>query len=167
MVAAMTGEARAARGQWVLLSYRLPREPSTPRVEVWRALKRLGAAQLLDGLVALPQDNRTLERLEWLADRVRQAGGDADVWLATPATAGQERALAARMRASVAGEYRALADEAREALSSDGAVRRRALRRLRRQMQLLRRRDYFPPPERDVAREALGRLAEATEVVEQ
>ena len=38
---------------WVLLAYRLPRVPSTPRSAVWRKLKRLGVAQLGDGLVAL------------------------------------------------------------------------------------------------------------------
>ena len=38
----------------VLLAYRLPREPSGPRVTVWRKLRRLGVAQVLDGLVALP-----------------------------------------------------------------------------------------------------------------
>jgi membrane AbrB-like protein len=52
-------------GEWVLLSYRMPREPSTPRIAVWRKLKRLGIAQLSDGLVALPADARTREQLEW------------------------------------------------------------------------------------------------------
>ena len=46
--------ARGAPGEWVLLSYRLPREPSTPRIAVWRKLRRLGVAQISDGLVALP-----------------------------------------------------------------------------------------------------------------
>ena len=46
--------AMRAWTQWVLLCYRLPREPSTPRIAVWRKLKRLGVAQLGDGLVALP-----------------------------------------------------------------------------------------------------------------
>ncbi len=32
---------------WVLLAYRLPREPSTPRIALWRRLRRLGAAQVL------------------------------------------------------------------------------------------------------------------------
>jgi hypothetical protein len=31
-------------GMWVLLSYRMPREPSTPRITIWRKLKRLGIA---------------------------------------------------------------------------------------------------------------------------
>ncbi len=48
----------AEYSQWVFLAYRLPREPSTPRITVWRKLKRLGVAQILDGLVALPMDAR-------------------------------------------------------------------------------------------------------------
>lgn len=51
-------------GTWVLLCYRLPREPSTPRITVWRNLKRLGIAQLADGLVTLPADARTREQLD-------------------------------------------------------------------------------------------------------
>ena len=35
-------------GDWVLLAYRLPREPSAPRLAVWRQLKRLGVAQLVE-----------------------------------------------------------------------------------------------------------------------
>ena len=27
--------------EWVLLSYRIPREPSTPRITVWRKLERV------------------------------------------------------------------------------------------------------------------------------
>jgi len=100
-----------AVGNWVLLAYRLPREPSTPRIALWRALRRLGAAQLLDGLVALPADNRTREQLEWLAETVLEAGGEATVWVAKPGSAGQERAIAERMQADVDAEYRALIEQ--------------------------------------------------------
>src|SRR5215213_9321310 len=54
-------------GEWVLLTYRMPRDPSTPRISVWRKLKGLGVAQLGDGLHALPADARTREQPEWVA----------------------------------------------------------------------------------------------------
>ncbi len=162
----MSQPTATSAGRWVLLSYRLPREPSTPRVEVWRALKRLGVAQLLDGLVALPEDSRTREQLEWIADQVLEAGGDAGIWLAEPATAAQERGLAERMRVAVAADYQLVADEAAQAVEADPVARRRALRRLRRRLHALRRRDYFPPPERETARQALDRLAVVAEVVQ-
>ena len=69
------------RLEWVLLAYRLPREPSTPRIAVWRKLRRLGVAQVLDGLVALPADARTQEQLEWVADEIVDAGGEATLWV--------------------------------------------------------------------------------------
>src|SRR5438034_6549182 len=95
-------------GTWVLLCYRIPREPSTPRITVWRKLKRLGVAQLADGLVALPADARTREQLEWIADGITGVGGDASIWLAQPASAAQERDLATRMAATRAAEYAAV-----------------------------------------------------------
>src|SRR5262249_54104107 len=73
-------------GRGVLLCYRVPREPSAPRIAIWRKLKRLGVAQLGDGLVGLPADARTREQLEWVAEDVTEAGGSAGVWLARPAT---------------------------------------------------------------------------------
>ena len=66
-------------GLWVLLCYRVPREPSAPRIAIWRKLKRLGVAQLGDGLVGLPADARTREQLEWVAEEVTEAGGSAGV----------------------------------------------------------------------------------------
>lgn len=61
-------------GEWVFLTYSLPRTPSAPRLSLWRKLKRLGVAQLADGLVALPADARTREQLEWAAEEVVTAG---------------------------------------------------------------------------------------------
>src|SRR5262249_34620488 len=97
---------------WVLLAYRLPREPSTPRITIWRQLRRLGALQLADGVVALPLDARTREQLEWLADDVIEHDGEATIWLGQPGSASQERALATRMASSVVADYERIAAEA-------------------------------------------------------
>lgn len=138
---------------WVLLAYRLPREPSTPRIALWRRLRRLGAAQLGDGLVALPEDDHTREQLEWLAGEVEESGGEATVWLAQPATAAQGRDLAERMRSAAAADYRAVA----EAASLGGADQRRR-NRLRRALRAIRNRDYFSADERVEAERAVEAL---------
>jgi len=148
------------RIEWVLLAYRLPREPSGPRVAVWRKLRRLGAAQVLDGLVALPADARTREQLEWLADEVLEAGGEATVWLGRLGSAAQERALAQRMSKTIAADYIAVVAEADASLAETDAPQRRTVARLRRQLQRIARRDFFPPPEREHARRAVDRLAQ-------
>jgi hypothetical protein len=147
----------------VFLSYRLPRDPSTPRLAVWRRLKRLGVAQILDGLVALPADSRNREQLEWAAEQVTEAGGEASVWLADPTTAAQSRAIAQQMSETIAGQYREVENEARRATRAPAREQRTTLARLRRELSRIRRRDYFPPAERERAHAAVESLAQAVE----
>jgi hypothetical protein len=151
------------RTAWVLLAYRLPREPSTPRSALWRKLRRLGAAQLLDGLAALPLDARTREQLEWLADEVTEAEGEATIWVGELASLTQEHELAARMAEAVAADYQALLAQAEAAREEFPGSRRRTLGRLRRELRRIRARDYFPPPERELAQRALSELASLVE----
>ncbi|MFI2206554.1 Chromate resistance protein ChrB [Streptomyces sp. NPDC020192] len=142
-------------GEWILLSYRMPREPSTPRIALWRKLKRLGVAQLSDGLVALPADARTREQLEWIADEAIEAGGTASIWIARPATHAQERELATAMATARAAEYQAVIDQATGTANTAAVVRR-----LRAELRRISRRDFFPPLERDLAHAAVRALAE-------
>lgn len=148
----------AARHVWVLLAYRLPREPSTPRIAVWRRLRQLGAVQLVDGLVALPHDERTREQLEWVAQLVEDADGEASVWISETTTAAQHRALAEQMKAAAAEEYRMVLEAAEAAGGSDDVTRRRTTARLRRTLDRIRPRDFFPPPERRQAERAVAEL---------
>jgi hypothetical protein len=141
-----------------LLAYRLPREPSTPRIALWRKLRRLGAAQVVDGLAALPLDARNRERLEWLAGEVVEAGGEATIWVGELASAAHERELAGRMASAIAAEYRVLIADAAAAREERPGRRRRTLGRLRRELRRIRSRDYFPPPEREQAQRAVEEL---------
>jgi ChrB-like protein len=148
---------------WVLLAYRLPREPSTPRIALWRRLRQLGALQLVDGLVALPLDEQTREHLEWLAQDVTDAGGEASVWISEPASAAQQRQLVERMKESLAADYRIVIDAAKAAHKSDEAKQRRAVARLRRTLQRIDSRDYVRTPERRAAERAVKELASLVE----
>ncbi len=149
-----------------MLGYRMPREPSTPRLVVWRRLRRLGVAQPVDGLAVLPQTPRTREALDWVAGRVLEAGGQATLWTATYAAPAQEHAVMEAMRASVAAEYAALACDADAAAgqahaAQELAVLRRAPARLGRALAEVQSRDYFGAPGRREAERAVTALAAA------
>jgi hypothetical protein len=145
----------------VLLAYRLPRTPSTPRITLWRKLRRLGVAQIAEGVVALPATADTREQLEWLADDVVQAGGEATIWLAEPTTAAEHRRLAAAMTGRIDEEYRSITAEAHAAMRHSATERRRTLARLRRELRRVAAREYFSTDQADVAREAVEALANA------
>lgn len=130
---------------------------------MWRKLHRLGVVQVVDGVVALPLDARTREQLEWVADEVLEAGGDASIWLAEAASAKQERFFAAQMTTAVTGEYAAVIADAQAALDAPPGRRRRTLGRLRRELRRIRARDFFPPAAADAARVAVETLALETE----
>ena len=149
-----------AHSEWVLLAYRLPREPSGPRVTVWRKLRRMGAVQLVDGLVALPANAETVEAFGWLADEILDAGGEAWTWQATGAKA-QDRALRQQLKSSVVEDYAALITEAKTAGDD-----RRTVQRLRRTLRDIERRDFVGPKERDDARRAVQRLIDSSGIAE-
>jgi len=154
------------RTRWLILVYQLPREPSRHRVAVWRKLKTLGALYLQDGAVVLPEDAVTREQLEWLQLRIREAGGEASLWEAKPATLAEEKALVEAFRSSRDEAYANIISEAER-------VRRKAemggrdkalgdeLAKLERGFREERRRDYFRSPLRKEAAAALKAAREA------
>jgi hypothetical protein len=152
------------RRQWVLLAYRMPREPSTPRIAVWRKLRRLGVAQIVDGLVAVPDSVSNLEQMGWVANDVLDAGGEAQLWTAELNSAKQERELVARLNREVSEAYRALVDEIEAALGAD-PVSRRQLDRFQRELRDIGRRDHLGATGRDRAERAFQRLSRAAAAV--
>jgi len=117
---------------------------------------------VLDGLAALPLDARNREQLEWLADEVVEAGGEATIWVGELASARQERELAGRMAEAIADDYSAVIADATAGREQVGQ-RRRTLGRLRRELRRIRARDYFPPPERERAERAVEELTTLVE----
>lgn len=109
----------------------------------------------------MPRDARTREHLEWAADQVIETGGTALLLRAQTLTRKDERALATSMSQARAGEYRELAAHAAEveAEAATPGEWTRALKRLRSDLRKVKKRDYFPPAERDQAVAAVNRLA--------
>ena len=152
-----------ATQNWVFLIYQLPREPSTPRISVWRKLKRLGVAQVAAGVVALPYDAASKEQLEWVAQEVADSGGMASIWITTPTVKRFGADLAHSLSRERAAEYQKLTNLAKSHLTDDHADRQRAHRQLRAEFRRIERRDHFPPPEKTDAQRALQRLTDSLE----
>jgi len=91
---------------WLLLIYRIPREPTAGRVFVWRKLKQLGAIGLQDAAWVLPQSPRAQEQLQWLASEITELGGEAVLWEADQVYATDEGALRRQFHEQVNVEYR-------------------------------------------------------------
>jgi hypothetical protein len=149
----------AENPRWVLLAYRVPRVPSTPRIAIWRKLRTLGVAQIGDGLVALPEDARTREQLEWVAADVDAAGGSAILWRAELLSARDEKHLVGQLQQARAEEYRGVLAQVEQVDLDPDADPGRVVDRLRRELRRIRRRDYFPPREQELARQAVEGLA--------
>ena len=153
------------RPRWVLLVYRIPREPSRHRVAVWRKLRDLGALYLQDGVAALPENAVTREQLQWLQLRVREGGGEATLWEGRPGTVVEEAELVEAFRRSREKVYGALIAEAerirRKAEMGGGDALLEQLGKLDREFRAERRRDYFRSPLRTEAAAALKAARQA------
>lgn len=146
--------------RWLVLAWRLPTGSSTPRVTVWRSLRRLGAAVLTPGAAILPGREDLHEQLDWLAQEVEEQGGDAWVLPVTELGEVQERRVRDQMRADRQAEYRELQADARGFLvrapdhpgpDDDHGLRLRTekeLLALQRRFRKIRARDYFDAPGR-------------------
>src|SRR5438067_2085544 len=62
---------------WLLLLYSLPTRQNTARVAVWRKFKKIGAIQIKTSTYLLPDQPAQYEHFQWLAQQIRDYGGDA------------------------------------------------------------------------------------------
>jgi hypothetical protein len=61
---------------WLLLLYSLPTGQKTERVAIWRRLKKMGAVQVKTSTYLLPDEPAQYEQFQWLAQQIRDYGGD-------------------------------------------------------------------------------------------
>lgn len=91
---------------WLLLVYRIPREPTAGRVFIWRKLKQLGAIALQDAVWVLPLTRRTQEQFQWLAAEITELKGEAMLWEAEQLYATDAETLRRQFIEPVEIEYR-------------------------------------------------------------
>jgi hypothetical protein len=162
--------------RWLLLTYRLPTEPSRHRVAVWRELRKTGAISLQQAAWALPAKREFLEAVNRVAGLVERAGGEAFLFDAK----GRDEATGARVEqlfteAREAEWTEFLAECGRFEREIEKEIRTRkftsaeldeeeqSLERLRRWFREIRARDVFGAPSQEAAELELKKCVEALE----
>jgi hypothetical protein len=165
----MMNRSTTAAASWLVLTWRLPSGSSTPRVTLWRALRRLGAAVLTPGAAILPFRDDLQEQLDWLAQEVEEQDGDAWVLPVTELSELEERRVREQMNGDRQAEYEELRADALEFLKrapqhpgpeAGYPLRLRTekeLLALQRRFRKIRDRDYFDVPGRTMASETIDR----------
>jgi hypothetical protein len=90
---------------WLLLHYKLPNKPSALRVYIWRKLKRLGAILLHEAVWVLPDQPRTAEQVQWLTAEIKEMGGNAYYWRASPVLGEADQSLVEQFNEQVDAVY--------------------------------------------------------------
>jgi Protein ChrB, N-terminal len=105
---------------WLIISYRVPNQPSALRVATWRALKQRGAVLLGPGLYALPDTETHRQALADLSARISDGGGAAIALTAAALTADDARALELKLGAARHDEYRQVVKSAQKLIDHIG-----------------------------------------------
>src|SRR5712671_2853204 len=150
---------------WLLLTFTLPANRASQRVEVWRKLQRYGSVALGNSGYLLPNNPVNEERFQWLATSIRKYGGDASIVhvqgidnISTPQLIGRF----AEARAQEYGELIRQLDEFSALPLEKRAVGR--LSRLRSRFQEIVEVDFFESPMQKRAGELLAK-ADAARVI--
>jgi hypothetical protein len=121
---------------WLLLIYRIPREPTAGRVYVWRKLKQLGAISLQDAVWVLPATPRTREHLQWLASEIAELQGEVSLF--------ESEVLFACGGSSLREQFEAPARAAYQEILAELKRRRPDLAALAKKYREIQEHDYYP-----------------------
>ncbi|MFB9979246.1 Chromate resistance protein ChrB [Mesorhizobium kowhaii] len=91
---------------WLLLTYKVPPEPATKRVALWRRLKSMGAIYLQNGVCLLPKTDDHVRRLKMLENDVSEMGGESVILETIALDRAQEDKVVSRFKADRDDQYR-------------------------------------------------------------
>jgi hypothetical protein len=91
---------------WLLLTYKVPPDPATKRIALWRRLKGMGAIYLQNGVCLLPKADDHVRRLKMLGNDIAEMGGESVLLETVALDRGQEDKVVARFKADRDEQYR-------------------------------------------------------------
>ena len=135
---------------WLLLLFSLPTNRNTERVSVWRRLKKIGAVQIKTSTYLLPDEPPQYEQFQWLAQQIRDYGGDSTLVRAQEIEGLTREKVVAMFNEARNSQYAQLKKALQQLLArgkkTDAQSKATELERLTRQFRELRQVDFFDSP---------------------
>jgi hypothetical protein len=100
-----------AESSWLLLVYRVPTEPASKRVTVWRDLKRLGAYYLQQCVAVLPDLPELRAELEQISTKIGAFEGESTLFEVPRLRPDDETRIVEAFRALRNNEYQEIIEE--------------------------------------------------------
>lgn len=160
-------------GEWLLLIYRLPRDPSSARTAIWREARKLGALSLQHAVFLLPLSEVNRTAYDRLARRIDEYGGEATILQTSSPTDTWHTRTVDRFNAARNEEYDEVIDETERFAEEIERERRKGkftfaeledeesnLERLRKYLAQVQTRDCFGAPGAAAASAAVEQCAE-------
>ncbi len=133
--------------KWILLLYGLPTKKGSARVNLWRQLKKCGALPLKTSAYLLPDKPEHHERLQWLAQQVRDGGGEATIIHVTEIEGLRHEDIVRQFNETRAADYDVLLSALTELIARNRKRRDESfaadLEKLTRQFEDIRKIDFF------------------------
>ena len=136
---------------WLLLLFSLPTNRNTERVAVWRRLRKMGAVQIKTSTYLLPDEPAQYEQFQWLAQQIRDYGGDSTLVRAQEIEGLTREKVVSLFNAARDKEYVDLKKALQNFISrrrgkSEADFAAAELERLTKQFRELRQIDFFDSP---------------------
>lgn len=94
--------------KWLFLVHQLQTPRSRERVKIWRLTKKVGAVLYRNSVYVLPYGKERLEDFQWLCQQIRDASGEASVFVSESHDEKEDRALQALFQRSREEDYAAI-----------------------------------------------------------
>jgi hypothetical protein len=162
---------------WLLLVYRVPADPSSNRVAVWRELKRIGAHYLQQCVCVLPRRPDLRSAIDSVRERVTRSGGSSNLFEVPWLPPAEEEVLANGFRELIAKQYAEIVEECdtkfvkeiefehfrQNYTFAEAEEIEQDLDKIRRWYARVQERDWFAAPGRAEVEARIGRCAELLE----
>lgn len=100
-----------AKVTWLLLTYKMPPEPTAKRIAVWRRLKGMGAVYLQNGVCLVPKTADHTRQLKMLENEITEAKGDSVILETVALDRTQEEKVVHRFKAERDDAYEEFIDK--------------------------------------------------------